>query len=339
MPDTFNILSIDGGGIRGVFPAKFLAAMEEELVRRGNPRKQIFQHTDLIAGTSTGGIIAIALGLGIPAQEILELYMNNARDIFGSKRAWFKRWSFYSAHKTTALERILRESFSMHNGGTDPRLIDCKTPVCVPIYDLFEGKPSVLKSKYHERFTRDYHIPAYQASLATSAAPTYFDPLTSSYTKINSAIKEDFSNKVDGGVFANNPALLAIIEAQKAFGKSLGELQVLSIGTGTRKFTDARERTRWGLLYWMNFRRKRLIDLFMQSQSQHTSNLISLLQKGIDKIEQNNFGYTRIDVELSEDLDIQLDETDPVKIRKLVEKASIRFQNEGGGVVDTFCNK
>lgn len=77
----------------------------------------------------------------------------------------------------------------------------------------------------------------------------------------------------------------------------------------------------------------------MQSQSQHTSNLISLLQKGIDKVEQNNFTYTRIDIVLDEYLDIQLDETDPEKLKKLVEKASIRFQNDGGSVVDIFCNK
>src|ERR1051326_2246844 len=338
MADTFNILSIDGGGIRGVFPAKFLACTEEELVRRNNGMKNIYQHFDLIAGTSTGGIIAIALALGIPAQEVLDLYLSKASEIFGSKRAWYKRL-LNAAHDRTNLEKSIREMFLKANAGRDPRLIDCRVPVCIPIYDLFEGKPSVLKSRYHERFTRDYHIPAYLAALATSAAPTYFEPLTSSYTKIESVTVEDFSNKVDGGVFANNPTLLAIIEAQKAFGKSLNELRVLSIGTGTHKYTDAKNRTRWGLLYWMNVRRKRLIDLFMQSQSQHTSNLISLLQKGIDKIEKSNFTYTRIDVELTNASDIKMDEQDPSKLKKLVEKASIRFQNEGGGVVDTFCTK
>ena len=339
MAGTFNILSIDGGGIRGVFPAKFLASIEEELVRRKNPKTQVFQHFDLVAGTSTGGIIAIALSLGIPANEILDLYLNKAGTIFGKKREWFNRWTYYSKYGSASLENTLKEAFRKHFNGVDPRLNDCKTATCVPIYDLFEGKSRVLKSKHHDRFTTDYHIPAYKAALATSAAPTFFDPLTTSYTKIDSSTVEDFSNKVDGGVFANNPALLAIIEAQKAFGKSLQELQVLSLGTGFRKYTEAKDRTRWGLLYWMNLRKKRLIDLFMQSQSQHTSNLISLLQRGIDKVEQNNFAYTRIDIELTDDLDIELDETNPAMLRKLVEKASIRFQNEGGGVVDTFCNK
>jgi uncharacterized protein len=339
MAETFNILSIDGGGIRGVFPAKFLASIEEELVRRNNPKTQIYQHFDLIAGTSTGGIIAIAVALGISAKEILDLYLNKADTIFGKKREWFNRWTYYSKYRSETLANTLRDTFRQRFNGSDPRLNDCKTSVCIPIYDLFEGKPSVLKSKYHPRFTKDYHIPAYQAALATSAAPTFFDPLSSSYTKIDSTTVEDFSNKVDGGVFANNPTLIAIEEAQKAFDKPLNELAVLSVGTGSRKFMDSRDRTRWGLLYWMNLKHKRLIDLFMQSQSQHTANSISLLQKGIDKIEQDNFVYTRIDVELTDDLDIQLDETNPRKLRKLVEKAAIRFQNEGGGVIDTFCNK
>jgi len=336
MAGMFNILSIDGGGIRGVFPAKFLASIEEELARRGNPKTQIYQHVDLIAGTSTGGIIAIALALGIPAKEILDLYLNKADTIFGKKREWFNRWTYYSKYSSDTLESTLKETFRKNFNGNDPRLNDCKIPTCIPIYDLFEGKPSVLKSNYHPRFTRDYHIPAYKAALATSAAPTFLDPLTTSYMKIDSSTVEDFSNKVDGGVFANNPTLLAIIEAQKAFGKSLQELRVLSLGTGFRKYTEAKDRIRWGLLYWMNLRRKRLIDLFMQSQSQHTSNLISLLQRGIDKVEQNNFAYTRIDIELTEDLDIEMDETRPAMLKRLVEKASIRFQNEGGGVVDTF---
>ncbi len=339
MAGTFNILSIDGGGIRGVFPAKFLASIEEELVRRKNPKTQVFQHFDLVAGTSTGGIIAIALALGIPAKVILDLYLKKAGTIFGTKRQWFNRWTYFSKYDRVSLESTLKETFRKQFNGNDPRLNDCKIPICVPIYDLFEGKPSVLKSNYHPRFTRDFHIPAYKAALATSAAPTFFDPLTTSYTKIDSSIVEDFSNKVDGGVFANNPALLAIIEAQKAFGKSLQQLRVLSLGTGFRKYTEAKDRTRWGFLYWMNLRKKRLIDLFMQSQSEHTNNLISLLQKGIDKVEQNNFAYTRINIELTEDLDIELDETNPAMLKRLAEKASIRFQNEGGGVVDTFFNR
>lgn len=333
----FNILSIDGGGIRGVFPAKFLANLEERLAETNNPKTKIYEHFDLICGTSTGGIIAIALALGIPAKEIFELYLNKAGEIFGSKRAWHKRFLSHSLYHNKALENNIRETFQKHFNGNDPRLRDCKTACFVTIYDLFEGKPSVLKSQYHPRFNRDYHIPAYQAAMATSAAPTYFDPFTTSYTKIDSTTEEDFSNKVDGGVFANNPALSAIIESQKAFGKSLNELQVLSIGTGSRKYSDAKDRIKWGPLYWMNLKKKRIIDLFMQSQAQHTSNLISLLQKGIDKSDGENFKYFRIDTEFTSDFDIPMDETNVAQLRKLAQRASSQFHQKGSQVVDIFC--
>jgi len=81
---------------------------------------------------------------------------------------------------------------------------------------LVAGKPSVLKSDYYPAFVRDYHIPAYQAAMATSTAPTYYAPFSSRYTDLK-GIEQPFTNKVDGGVFANNPCLLAIIEAQKGF--------------------------------------------------------------------------------------------------------------------------
>lgn len=77
----FKILSIDGGGIRGIIPAKILALAEQELQRTGQANR-ICDYFDLICGTSTGGIIAIGLALGMPASEILSLYRDHAREIF-----------------------------------------------------------------------------------------------------------------------------------------------------------------------------------------------------------------------------------------------------------------
>jgi len=336
--NTFNILSIDGGGIRGVFPAKFLASLEHRLAEIGNGGTEIHQHFDLICGTSTGGIIAIALALGIPADKILGLYLNHAEDIFGKKRPWYKSLT-YSKYSNTSLASILKDTFKDASTGNDLRLNDCKTNICIPIYDLFEGKPSVLKNKYHPSFTRDYHIPAFQAALATAAAPTYFDPFSGSYNKIQTESTEDFSNKVDGGVFANNPALLGIIEAQKAFGKNLNEIKVLSIGTGTKKYTDANERSKWGKFYWVN--KMRIFDLFLQSQSQHTSNLISLLQNGVARSESKNggnFAYQRIDIEFDSNFSVELDETNKIVLKRLAEKAATQFQNYGASVIETYCS-
>jgi patatin-like phospholipase/acyl hydrolase len=321
-----------------VFPAKFLASLEHRLAEVGNGSGKIYQHFDLICGTSTGGIIAIALALGIPADRILELYLNHARDIFGKNRPWYQSLT-HSKYCNKSLASILKETFKDASSGNDLRLDNCKTNICIPIYDLFEGKPSVLKNKYHPSFTRDYHIPAYQAALATSAAPTYFDPFSGSYEKIQTESSEDFSNKVDGGIFANNPALLGIIEAQKAFGRKLNEIKVLSIGTGTRKFTDAKERSKWGKLYWVN--KMRIFDLFLQSQSQHTSNLISLLQNGVAKSESKNGGnfvYQRIDIEFDSNFTVELDETNKLVLKRLAEKAATQFQNYGSSVIETYCS-
>ena len=257
----FKILSIDGGGIKGVFPALFLTLLEDELKNRSDGKTQIFHHFDLITGTSTGGIIAIALALGIPAKEIFQLYIDNARKIFGSKKSFFFGQIRNSAHERKFLENLVRKKFNDANNGIEPRLGDCKTDVCIPIYDLIQGNPSVLKTKYHPAFERDYHIPAYQAAMATSAAPTYFDPYTSDYIDLNGT-KKDFANKVDGGVMANNPTLVAVLEAIKAFKVEMSQLEILSLGTGYKKFTDGNSRKRWGLYYWMRKdKRQRLIDL------------------------------------------------------------------------------
>lgn len=333
----FNILTIDGGGIRGVFPGKFLADLENLISEKNLDKKRIYEHFDLICGTSTGGILAISLALGIPANEILDLYLTRAKEIFGAKRQWFKRLTYYSKYDIENLKINIRDKFRNYFNGNDPRLIDVKTAVCVPIYDLLEGRPSVLKSNYHPRFNRDYHIPAYIAALSTAAAPTYFDPVSETYEKIKSDSIENFSNKIDGGVFANNPTILAIIEAQKAFNVDLKNIQILSIGTGKMKYSDAKDRKHWGPLYWLNFKRRRIIDLFMQSQSQHVSNLISLLQKGIDKTENPNFEYIRIDTEFDSEFNLSLDETNKELLNKLSKKASKQFQDHGSEVFEKFC--
>ncbi len=344
MAGPFKILSIDGGGIRGVFPAMFLASYEAELKAKGAENWHVYQNFDLICGTSTGGIMAIALALGIPAKEIYELYMDNANTIFGNKKGFLKRLKF-AAHKRDELERLIQNKYkSYHNGedGDDPRLKHCKTHVAIPIYDLMEGRPSVLKSKYHPSFVRDFHIPAYQAALATSAAPTYFDPYSATYTDLN-GLEKQFQNKVDGGVFANNPTLNGIIEAQKAFNLELKDISVLSIGTGHQRFCDAgldkkkNHRIKYGIHYWMlEDGKKRLIDIFMQGQTQQSQNLISILKNGIDKREPDNFGYIRIDTQLDDSCNIEMDETDKEKLKKLAEKATIEFQNNATHIIKNF---
>jgi patatin-like phospholipase/acyl hydrolase len=339
---SFNILSIDGGGIRGIFPAMFLTNVEAELKAKGVEKWQVYHYFKLISGTSTGGILAIGLALGIPAKELFDLYIDNAKIIFGNKRSFFARFK-NAAYDRGPLEKLIRETYKKANNGTEPRLDDCKTHVSIPIYDLMEGSPSVLKSRYHPDFVRDYHIPAYQAALATSAAPTYFNPYSSEYTDLNGLTKP-FHTKVDGGVFINNPALGNIIESQRGFNIELKDISLLSIGTGHQKFCDTgvvskKERKNWGIYYWMlQKNKKRLIELFMQGQSQEVQNLISLMQKGIGHSEPDRFTYIRINTELDEKCNIELDETNKSKLDRLAEKANIEFQKNAAVVMKTFFN-
>jgi len=315
----------------------FLTDLEAKLKAEGKKNWQIFQNFDLICGTSTGGIIAIALALGIPAKEIYELYIENAALIFGNKRNKVYQL-FYAAHKRDSLEIIIRDKFKKSNNGTDPRLKDCKTNICIPVFDLLEGKPSVLKKDHHPRFTRDFHIPAYQAAMATAAAPVFFDPYSTEYTDLY-GVKKSFNNKVDGGVFANNPTLLGMIEAQVALYQKVENLRILSLGTGYQNFSDGKKRNKWGITYWINHRRKRIIDLFMQAQSQQVENLVELLQNGIDKEKKDtpNFIYQRINTQLDDTLNIELDETNHDKLIGLAQKASYQFSDNATAIIDNYC--
>ena len=340
--NIFKILSIDGGGIRGIFPARFLELIEDELQSRDDGKSKIYQHFNLITGTSTGGVIALALSLGINAKEICGLYIDNSKRIFGKKRSCIGQ-IFSSSHKNYYLETLIRNTFKAINNGIDPLINDCKTNVCIPIYDLEEGKPSVVKYPYHPSLQRDSHIPAYQVALATSAAPTYFDPYTVTY-------KDSSSRTIDGGVMVNNPTLVGLIEAIKAFNFDISDLEILSIGTGYRRFIEKADqkdenwfsfiivnKKKWGLYYWMlKNNRVRLIELFMQSQSQLVENYMNLLHKGIDESEASNpnFVYDRIDVKLDKSNNIKMDEFDKTKLKNFAELASIKYKDHRTSIMN-----
>jgi patatin-like phospholipase/acyl hydrolase len=317
-----KILSIDGGGIKGIFPAKFLALIEEEI-----GEGQIHKHFDLISGTSTGGIIALALSLGIPAKRILKLYKDNADIIFGQKRYNIFKHSFYS---NKPLEKLLKEIFKeFHTEDKDPRIADAKTKLLIPIYSLMDGSTQVLKTPHDSGLFMDKHIPMYMAAMATSAAPTFFNSYSNSFKKIDSSSYENFTNKVDGGVYANNPSMIALIEGQTRLKKELSEIDLLSIGTGQKIFSNAKKKKQWQVAYWVW--KKRIIELFMQSQSQIVHNSISVLSNF-----NADFNYNRIDLKFDDSFKIAMDETDKSKLETLAEKASREYQKKCSDVLDTY---
>ncbi len=213
-----RILSIDGGGIRGTFPASFLATLEDDL------DQPIGNYFDLIAGTSTGGIIAIALAMGIPAKRILQLYEELGPSIFDQEKTgvagWLTRMHRYlrwlgwgPKYSTDRLAAALNDVLG------DKRIGDAQTRLVIPAWHGHSKKVYIYKTAHHERLTTDYKDPAIDAALATAAAPTYFrEHITSNDVGL-----------VDGGLWANNPAAIAVAEAIGVLGWPADKLNVLSV--------------------------------------------------------------------------------------------------------------
>ncbi len=248
-----KILSIDGGGIRGIIPGVVLVALEQKLQEMsGNPAMRLADVFDMMAGTSTGGILACLYlcpdkASGRPkfsAQEAVDLYFEHGRSIFEASSA--KRLQSldglrdekYSAH---ALEKTLSTYFG------DLTLGDMLKPCMITAYDIerrqahfFTSKDVASKGAGWDFYLRD-------VARATSAAPTYFEP-----ARITS-LDQSIYPLVDGAMFANNPTMCACIEAftSKA-GVTVKDLQVLSLGTGdTDQAYDYKEAKDWGKVGWI----------------------------------------------------------------------------------------
>jgi patatin-like phospholipase/acyl hydrolase len=237
-----RVLAIDGGGIRGIIPALVLADLEQ---RTGRPISDLF---DLIAGTSTGGILACALARpgtgGAPrfsAQELVQLYVEEGPGIFD--RGLLKRVTSADGLIDERYEDDgLRAALERYLGAT--RLAEARTPLLVTAYELES------RFAFFFRSTRATTDPTYDFAMtdvahATSAAPTYFEPV-----EVRDVAGARRYVLIDGGVFATNPAMCALAEISRAGDAPDVEL-VLSLGTGqhTRpiRYDDARG---WGRLQW-----------------------------------------------------------------------------------------
>lgn len=220
-----RVLAIDGGGLKGALPAALLAEVEE---RSG---KRIVDQFDLIAGTSTGGIIALGLALGLTAKEILEFYKSRGPGIFrqsaepelslmqrinagAGKLATAVRWLFRSKYGSEGLEAALIDVFG------DRLLGEAQTRLVIPAYDTMVGGPYVFKTAHHPRFKADHIRRVVDVALCTAAAPTYL-PAHSF---------EAGASIVDGGVWANNPAGAAALEAAAILQWEMSSVRMLSLG-------------------------------------------------------------------------------------------------------------
>ena len=238
-----RILTIDGGGIRGAFSASFLAAVEDSL---GHPVREFF---DLVVGTSTGGIIALGLGLGVRAKEILEFYETQGPSVFAGNRLLRRLRHFgLSKYDSKSLESALSVVFGERRFG------ESRNRLVIPSCNLVSGEVHVWKTAHHPRLERDYRALAVEVALSTAAAPTYFPAYRSA-----SGLP-----LVDGGVWANNPTGVAVVEAVGVLGWRPDSLRVLSIGcTSALPNTRQGRKHGLGLAYWG----PRIAEVFMAAQS------------------------------------------------------------------------
>ena len=272
--ETFKVLSIDGGGVKGLFSARILEHFERKF------NCSIADYFDLICGTSTGGLIALGLSLKIPVGLISNLYYKRGKRIFPQRLGLIRsliQLAFGSKYDNKELRQALEEIFG------DKTLSDSNTLLCIPAFSLTDGRPFIFKYDHSEGdLVRDNKTKYIDIALATSAAPAYLPIITI----------DTYDNKqfIDGGIYANNPTLVGVIEALRYFvgtNKDFQRLQVLSIGSlepnPGRRFVAKHDRS---VIDW----NKDLIATFFEGQAYQTQYFVETLARYCD----SPFDYIRI---------------------------------------------
>lgn len=245
----YRILSFDGGGIRGLVTLAILKRLEAAVPR-------LIADADLLAGTSTGGIIALGLAAGKSVDDLISLYRDNGKEIFDD--SWFDDLRDLGGlagadYDQKNLEKILRKNF----GRT--RLADLSKRVLIPSFDLDNEAKSVKKRTWSPKFFHNFPGPdsdgrelVVEVALDTSAAPTYF-PSHDGY--------------IDGGVVANNPSMAAVAQTQDERNDGpapkLADIFLLSLGTGTNLSYIKGRTLDWGYAQWAKPIMNLLLDASM----------------------------------------------------------------------------
>lgn len=307
-----TILSIDGGGIRGIIPAMVLTVIER---RTGKAIAELFH---LIAGTSTGGILAV--GLTVPdanrrpkysAQAMVKHYEEHEAEIF--EKQWWRQklsWIYGAAYSPQPLENLL------HQYAGETMLSEALTGLLITSWEL-RTRTAWFFRRAQARKQREVDHPLYLIARATSAAPTYFPPLRLP----GPPSTEDFA-LVDGGVFANNPGMAAWVDAHEgAIGQ---EPFMVSLGTGSAddpiKYSQARG---WGKILWA----RPVIGVVLDGASDTVEHeLGQLLQK-------NSYYRFQTDIPAS---NRAMDDASPSNIAALKEIAAAMIRDRTDDI-DTIC--
>lgn len=276
-----RILSIDGGGIKGAMPAAFLATVEEVTGKR------LLDHFDLIAGTSTGGILALGLGLGLSAADLLAFYEEKGPGIFAQERvagaSMFRRLWRRLRNKARSARQLVLPKYSpaalraaLEEAFGDRTLGESQTRLVIPAFDRQRCAVHIFKTPHHERLLTDWKQRAVDVALATAAAPTYLPG-----HRLANGI-----SLLDGGIWANNPAGVAVVEAIGILGWDPRSLHVLSLGCTEAPSAPAEQSGMVGLAL-------RIADLFLLGQSRGAMGTAKLLMGAADA-DQRLFRYQHV---------------------------------------------
>lgn len=254
------MLSIDGGGIRGILPATILTEFERRY-GNGRPAGDFF---DLIAGTSTGGIIALGLSIGLPAKRILDLYLEHGAEIFPAltwdilkvRRALRRaRGLFHHAFSSEPLRSHLEAVFGDTIIGTAAHRL------CVPSFDGFT-EVYIFKTPHHPDYKTDWRDTLVTAAMATAAAPTFFP-----------VYKDRGRFFADGGAWANNPVMIGLVDALACYQLDRRQVYILSLGSGDTEIRlSGKQIIKGGVWHW-----REIISSAMHLQSQNAIGQAGLL--------------------------------------------------------------
>ncbi|KAG0562825.1 hypothetical protein KC19_9G174200 [Ceratodon purpureus] len=334
-----TILSIDGGGVRGIIPSTILEQLEAFLQELDGPDMRIVDYFDLIAGTSTGGLITAMLTSPsrekpkrpmFTAAEITEFYMKYASTIFPQSRGPFgairKNIKALKGpkYKPQGLEDLLKQYFQ------DDKFLDSMlTHVIIPSFDIKYQQPVFFSSMRAKQDVLE-NAPLRFVCRSTSAAPTYFPPVRFTLVDKSDPEKKREFNMIDGGIVANNPTYVAITQAIKEVRtggmcsdrvdyNGYDDLLVLSLGTGNQvQSFDTDEVAKWGAINWMvHDGETPLIDMAFNASSDMVDYNLNLIFSSQD----SSKNYLRITTDSLKGSEVSLDDASPANLERLVQTA------------------
>lgn len=308
---SIKVLTIDGGGIRGIIPAIILDELHKRL------SDDLWHAFDLIAGTSTGGIIALGIGTrcnrGKPysPRELLDLYVQNGPSIFKKDFVTPAREIIRPKYSPDPLEAVLAKFFG------DTQFEMALTPLLISSYDLQSQLPFFFKS-HKIAADSNYNWSLTEIARATSAAPTYFPPAQLKRGNENYAL-------IDGGVFVNNPAMAAYAEARSLY-MAADQFLIVSAGTGDRQdqITYASAKN-WGLLGWA----RQIVPVFMDSVSEAVDYELRALP---------GCTYYRLQVPDLREASSDMDDVTPENLANL-QTVARDYVSSIPGLLDTICEE